>query len=130
MAEWLKKENIRFECQPDCFKCCLKPGAIFFDADDIRRISKFLNCSPTKLKSDYLENEDGQWLINVDADNPCPFLNRQGCSIHAAKPEQCRTYPFWREILSSKKRWVSEAELCPGIGLGPMVSPETVKDRL
>ena len=93
MIEWLKTETLRFECQPDCFKCCLQPGVIFFDKDDIRRTAKFLNCTPAKLKTGYLEDEGGQWLINVDADKPCPFLSRQGCAIHTAKPEQCRTFP-------------------------------------
>ena len=130
MAEWWKKENIRFECQSDCFKCCLQPGVIYFSAEDIRRVSKYMELAPEKLQAGYLKKEGGQWLINVEADTPCPFLSRQGCVIHKAKPEQCRTYPFWRENLSSKTQWKSAAEFCPGIGLGPMIPPETIKDVL
>jgi Fe-S-cluster containining protein len=128
MASWWEKENIRFECQSDCFKCCLKPGVIFFEAGDIRRVSKFLNCTPSELKSAYLEFEEDEWLINVDADVPCPFLGKQGCSIHEAKPKQCSTYPFWKENLESKVSWKSESENCPGIGLGPMMPTKSIKE--
>ncbi|MGV7221656.1 MAG: YkgJ family cysteine cluster protein [Nitrospinales bacterium] len=128
MASWWEKENIRFECQAGCFKCCLKPGVIFFEEGDILRASKFLNCTPSELKSSYLEFEEYEWLINVRADTSCPFLEKQGCSIHEAKPKQCSTYPFWRELLVSKIKWKLESENCPGIGVGPMITTKAIKE--
>jgi Fe-S-cluster containining protein len=130
MNSWWEKDNLRFECQSDCFKCCLKPGVIYFDTEDIRRVSKFFNCTSSELKSTYLEFEDDEWLINVEAHTPCPFLGKQGCSIHEAKPKQCSTYPFWGEILGSRVSWKLESESCPGIGLGPMVSTKSIKELI
>jgi Fe-S-cluster containining protein len=48
-------------------------------------------------------------------------LLEDGCSIHPAKPTQCRLFPFWPEIVSSLKAWRRTARLCPGIGQGPLI---------
>lgn len=130
MAKWWEKEIPRFECQPDCFKCCSKPGLVYFDTEDIRNASKNLGLTTAKLKSEFLEKEDGHWHINVEEDKPCPFLDFTGCVIHEAKPRQCRTYPFWRENLHSKNLWKLTAGFCPGIGKGPIVPPESIKKML
>lgn len=130
MEKWWEKENLRFECQADCFKCCVKPGLVYFDTEDIRNASKILGCTPDKLKSEFLEKEDGHWHINVEGDKPCPFLDFDGCAVHEAKPKQCRTYPFWRENLHNKNLWRLTAGFCPGIGLGPQVPTEEIKEKL
>ena len=41
---------------------------------------------------------------------------RDGCAVYEARPFQCRSYPFWRELLASKKAWREAARSCPGIG--------------
>ena len=130
MAKWWEKETLRFECQPDCFKCCVKPGLVYFDAGDIRNASNILGCTPGKLKSEFLEKEDSHWHLNVETDKPCPFLDCNGCAIHEAKPKQCGTYPFWRENLHSKNLWKLTAGFCPGIGKGPIIPPESIKEML
>ena len=54
-------------------------------------------------------------------DSQCHFLSEAGCSIHPAKPTQCRTYPFWPELVESRAAWTEEAKMCPGIGRGELV---------
>jgi len=39
------------------------------------------------------------------------------CSIYAARPEQCRSWPFWPELLRSPQALREAARLCPGIEL-------------
>jgi hypothetical protein len=51
----------------------------------------------------------------------CHFLHAQRCSIHPAKPTQCRLYPYWPELVESPKKWRDEAKSCPGIGKGELV---------
>ena len=51
----------------------------------------------------------------------CHFLNSEGCSIHPAKPTQCRLYPFWPELVENRKAWNAEKRDCPGVGKGQLV---------
>jgi Fe-S-cluster containining protein len=44
-----------------------------------------------------------------------------GCSIHPAKPTQCRLFPFWPELVENRKDWERAARTCPGIGTGPLI---------
>ena len=100
MPKWWEKEPLRFECQPDCFKCCLKPGIIYFDSEDIRSAADYLGISPSELKKTFLTRDDGEWVLEVGGDGaPCSFLTDTGCGIHDGKPKQCLT-------LSGVRIWI------------------------
>ena len=130
MAKWWEKEPLRFECQPDCFKCCMKPGFVYFDREDIKNASEYLHCSVAEFKSRYLKRDGGEWVLEVDSGAPCTFLTAEGCGIHESKPKQCTAYPFWRENMTSKGMWRLVGVFCPGIDRGPMVPVETIKKLL
>ena len=59
-----------------------------------------------------------------------PVPHHAGCAIHPAKPKQCHTYPFWKENLRTRNHWELTAGFCPGIGQGPVIPPEEIKQRL
>jgi Fe-S-cluster containining protein len=65
--------------------------------------------------------------LRVPQEATCPFLEEGGCSIHPAKPTQCRIFPFWPELLESRREWKKAARYCPGIGKGPLIQIEKVK---
>ena len=130
MSQWWEKEPLRFECQADCFRCCCKPGYVFFDNADIKNAAQFLDSTPAEFKSTYLIRENGDWVLEVEDDQPCTFLTREGCSIHPAKPKQCRAFPFWKENLEDKNTWRLLGGFCPGIDRGPMVAVEAIKNFL
>ena len=67
MAKWWEKEPIRFECQANCFKCCIKPGIVNFDREDIRKAADFLKTSPAEFKKTFLTRDEGYWVIEVQA---------------------------------------------------------------
>jgi Fe-S-cluster containining protein len=54
----------------------------------------------------------------------CEFLDRTTapgralCRVHRARPEQCRTWPFWPRALATRQAWKREAADCPGIENG------------
>jgi uncharacterized protein len=57
----------------------------------------------------------------------CHFLRDDGCSIHPAKPTQCRVFPFWPELVEDKREWRKTAAYCPGIGKGPLIQIERAR---
>ena len=74
MAKWWEKEPIRFECQHDCFKCCIKPGIVHFDREDIRKAADFLKTSPAEFKKTFLTRDEGYWVLEVGEEGaPCTF---------------------------------------------------------
>lgn len=132
MIRWWEAETVRFECQPGCTRCCSKPGWVFFDKQDVDAAADFLGQSARTFQKKYgLEPlGPGRWEMEVAGDRPCPFLSAAGCSIHPAKPKQCRVFPFWRENLASKPAWEKVAEDCPGIGQGTVFSPARIRQFL
>ena len=131
MKKWWEKEPLRFECQPDCFKCCAKPGIVHFDREDIRKAAAYLDFSIAEFKKTFLIRSDGEWILEVGENGtPCTFLTDQGCSIHKVKPKQCLSYPFWRENMDSKNMWKLVGGFCPGVDIGPMIKIETIKTLL
>jgi Fe-S-cluster containining protein len=125
--QWWEKKPVRFECQPDCFKCCAKPGFVYMNQKDVRQAAEFLNLSQKRFKSEFLKKQYDMWYIEVEDDNPCPFLTFEGCAIHEAKPVQCKTYPFWRENMETPKHWELTASFCPGIGKGSELLANVIK---
>jgi uncharacterized protein len=59
--------------------------------------------------------------LRVPKHAQCEFLKDGGCSVHEAKPFQCRACPFWPELVGNKKNWGKAGEWCPGIGQGELV---------
>ena len=77
----------------------------------------------------YCEKTDGFFhLRNPDRD--CPFQKGNRCSVYRARPEQCRTWPFWPENMDEKV-WSQEiAEICPGIGKGRLWNVKQIEKQL
>ncbi len=62
----------------------------------------------------------------------CVFLRRddQGkamCSIYPVRPHQCRTWPFWRENLTSPRTWQQASQRCPGMNKGTFYPIEKIR---
>ncbi len=91
MPKWWEQEPIRFECQPDCFKCCMKPGVVNFDKEDIQKAAKFLEIKTSNFKQEFLQKDHGVWEMELKEGEVCRFLTTDGCDIHPSKPTQCRT---------------------------------------
>jgi Fe-S-cluster containining protein len=120
-------DDLRFECTR-CGSCCKRPGAVFLREQEVDRIASHLGATREALRAHHVRpDEDHGWIIDVPDGEACPFLRDDLCIIHEAKPDQCRAYPFWWEILSSKRRWEQEAQRCEGIGKGERIPLEQVR---
>jgi Fe-S-cluster containining protein len=52
----------------------------------------------------------------------CVFFDSQTrrCTVYAARPRQCRTWPFWESNLRTPEDWQKTCEVCPGSGKGKL----------
>lgn len=114
-------EGLRFECQPGCTECCEQKGFVYLTEDDLVRMAAFLGMSAEAFERKYVYRTTNRLRLRIPRDANCHFLKDGGCSIHAAKPTQCRVFPFWPELVDSRREWKKTARYCPGIGKGPLI---------
>jgi Fe-S-cluster containining protein len=43
---------------------------------------------------------------------------KDGCAVYRSRPLQCRNFPFWESVLSSRSSWEAAKAGCPGMGKG------------
>jgi uncharacterized protein len=127
------QQGLRFECQGSG-KCCTSHGEfgfVFLTLDDRRRLAKNLGLSTAQFTRKYCTYNEEQtaWHLYERADNPdCLFLKNKQCSVYDGRPTQCRTWPFWPEVMTAKN-WSEEvASFCPGVGRGRIWSAKEIEE--
>lgn len=126
--EDLKK--LSFECT-QCGGCCGKaPGYVRVSMDEVKGIANLLNLSVYEFLFIFIRKivlNGTQFLSLKEKPNyDCVFLENNRCQIYSERPLQCRSYPFWPNIVESLSQWENEKKNCPGIGKGAAVNPEKV----
>lgn len=119
---------LRFACQRGCINCCNQQGFVYLTEADIRRAAKFTGITARAFEARYVYRTRHQRRFRKPRGRQCPFLLDHGCSIHPAKPTQCRTFPFWPELVEDRKEWKRTAGFCPGIGQGPLIQIGTAME--
>lgn len=120
MAElpWYK-DGLHFKCT-GCGKCCTgSSGFVWVTPEEIRSIASLLNLSEKIFKIRYIRKRDNRFALiekkNVNGDFDCIFLKEKKCQIYQARPNQCRTYPWWKNNLNTEESWKQAAMECEGI---------------
>src|SRR5437867_1233956 len=98
-------EGLRFECQPGCTACCEQSGFVYLTEADLSRAAQFVGMSAADFERRYVYRTRHQMRLRVPRNVQCYFLRDGGCSIHTAKPTQCRLFPFWPELVESRREW-------------------------
>jgi len=132
---------IRFECT-QCGQCCFggKYAYVRATEQEIQNIISFLNIDTNTFKAKYLSKlVDHGYGIKMttppfakllNKKRHCVLLNKQGkCSVYSVRPTQCRTYPFWPEILTTEEKWNNEVNRCEGIHKGNEVDINYIEQQ-
>ena len=121
---YYQKTALRFECT-GCGACCTGGTDHYVEVSAAEReaIRKLLGLSPAWFRRRYLEPvEDNTLGIRLNPDGRCPFLNAEGrCRVYPVRPRQCRTYPWWPELIEHRSDWQAEARRCEGMNRGAVV---------
>ena len=131
-SEWWQ-HGVRFECQSSG-KCCTSHGEygfVFLTPTDRRRFAKFFKIPMAVFTKKYCDRTDGNWHLKEDKKNPdCMFLKNKRCTAYEGRPEQCRTWPFWPEVMSAKAWSQDVASFCPGVGKGAIHPGKIIEKSL
>jgi Fe-S-cluster containining protein len=114
-------DALTFECQAGCTNCCRAKGFVYITESDLDRASKYLGVTRDDFEQRYVFRTRHLLRLRKPRNSQCYFLRDYGCSIHAAKPTQCRLFPFWPELVEDRDNWAEAASNCPGIGNGALI---------
>ncbi len=123
MSNLVKKDGFNFafnpkacnECQGRC--CTGESGYIYVTKTEALAICEDLGVNIKQLVSKYLFKKGYRYSIKenkIGESYECVFYDRvsNGCKIYNARPNQCKTFPFWDYF---KSRIDELKDECPGI---------------
>ncbi len=131
MSDPWYKEGLHFGCT-QCGKCCTgSPGYVWVNKKEIEEMAEFLKITPEQFVRLYTRKVDNHLALLEDQKTyDCVFLKEgKVCTLYGARPQQCRTFPWWSENLKSKESWEEESLRCEGINHpdAPLVSFEEIQ---
>lgn len=102
-------------CEGNC--CIGESGYIWVDQNEMRNIAKSLCIELDELKQRYLFKVKYRYSIKEKSYKDglaCIFFDEKlkRCGIYKARPNQCKTFPFWSYFKNNIKEVQDE---CPGI---------------
>lgn len=113
--------ELRFECQPGCTNCCNTKGYVYLTEDNLQQAARYLKITAADFEQRYVYRTRHLLRLRKPRNSQCHFLLESGCSIHPAKPTQCRLFPFWPEVVKTARAWEIAGRRCPGIGKGKLI---------
>ena len=101
-------------------------------AEEIETLAAALGLSVADFESCYVRQVGERKSLIERPNGDCVFFDgrTRRCTVYDARPQQCRTWPFWPENMDSDV-WEKEvASWCPGAGKGRLYSAEEIEEIL
>ena len=124
MSNLVKKIGFNFGFDPSgcnscAGNCCIgESGYIWINSQEIQALALYLKISAEELKNRYLNKIEYKYSIKevklASNNYACCFFNldKKQCSVYDARPNQCRTFPFWDYFKENEEEVYKE---CPAI---------------
>jgi uncharacterized protein len=121
--------GLRFECTA-CGKCCANHGEfsyVYSSREEREALARHFGLSRAAFEARYCDDVEGG-LSFKSREDACIFLKAGKCSVYELRPAQCRTFPFWPELLVDEDTWQRDvASFCPGVGQGPLHGVDEIR---
>lgn len=129
-APWYQ-DGLRFTCTR-CGNCCTgTPGYVWVNEQEVAELAELKGVSPELFRLMYTRVDGGRVTLRDYANGDCVFYSAQlGCTVYAARPMQCRTWPFWESTAGTEDAWRQTQAKCPGAGYGELIAPEDITRRM
>lgn len=104
-----------FDCRM-CGHCCQGQGGIVASAPELERLASFLGMDVAEFRERYTEPQGRKTVLRCADNGFCIFFDpEKACTVHPAKPDVCRAWPFFRGNLADAVSWELAQDYCPGI---------------
>ena len=132
MKPFFAQQALHFKCT-SCGQCCTggEDHYIALTHKEAERIRQHLDVSAAWFKRHYVTHHTRETLTLRLHEGTCVMLDKNGrCRIYPLRPTQCKTYPWWPEILDSRSSWNRESHHCEGINNGGVVKTGVIQAKL
>ena len=131
MAEQPWYQNgLRFRCT-QCGDCCTgAPGYVWVNQAEIDRLAAELQMADVgRFERLYVRQIGIRRSLQELPNGDCVFFDSQQrrCQVYAARPRQCRSWPFWDSNLRTPEAWQATCDICPGSGRGRLHTVEQIE---
>ena len=125
-------DGLKFKCT-QCGDCCTgAPGFVWVNREEIAALAALVGEPDVeKFEREYVKNVGIRKSLREFPNGDCVFFDGESrkCTVYAARPRQCRTWPFWDSNLSSPEAWERTCEVCPGSGKGKLYQLEDIEKQ-
>jgi hypothetical protein len=110
-------DGLSFACTR-CGRCCTgAPGYVWVNAEEIAAIATYRNETLEQFSKRFVRRVGGRYSLVERPRGDCIFWSSEsGCTVYAARPAQCQTWPFWPENIADRESWDRACVSCPGSG--------------
>ncbi|MEM9186428.1 MAG: YkgJ family cysteine cluster protein [Planctomycetota bacterium] len=129
-AKWYAG-GLRFTCT-GCGDCCTgAPGYVWLNKADIAALADVTGLTVAEFERRHVRSVGVRKSLKEYANGDCVFFENRSrkCGVYAARPRQCRTWPFWDSNLRSPEAWADTCEACPGSGKGRLHQLEQIEEQ-
>lgn len=123
---------MRFSCT-GCGDCCTgAPGYVWVNRSEIAALANALGMKVEEFERQYVRAIGIRKSLKERANGDCVLFDAETrrCRVYAARPRQCRTWPFWASNLATPAAWAETAERCPGCNRGRLFSYQEIREML
>ena len=123
------QDGLKFKCS-GCGDCCTgAPGYVWLKPEEIDALAGLLDMEPDVFADLYVRKIGARYSLKEFPNGDCVFFDteKRNCQVYSARPEQCRTWPFWESNLETPEDWERTCEECPGSGQGTLYQLGQIK---
>jgi hypothetical protein len=126
--------GLRFECTR-CGACCTNRGEyahVYLNREELGELARELGMSRRTFARAYTFVDEDGWTQLAVSQDACVLYDSEtrACRAYGARPAQCRTFPFWREMIAGGGFTDEARRICEGVGRGPLYSIEYTEARI
>jgi Fe-S-cluster containining protein len=124
------RDGLKFQCT-QCGDCCTgAPGYVWVTNQEIAALAAALGLDSDTFEARYVRQVGARKSLKEFPNGDCVLFDShtRRCTVYAARPRQCRTWPFWDSNLRTPADWQHTCQVCPGSGHGRLYSLEEIED--